>query len=175
MGKIVCYIAQSLDGYLARPDGAIDWLVKYNSAEVMAWYEEFYARVGTVILGRRTYDQLVTELSPEEWPYEGKETLVYTSTPLPPKEGLHPKLRVDKEELAKLRDTADKDLWLVGGAHLLNAFLEKDLVDELILTVIPELLGEGIPLFLPGFPAKTFDLQSVRWVDHLVELYYVRP
>jgi dihydrofolate reductase len=141
----------------------------------MAWYEEFYARVGTVILGQRTYDQLVTELSPEEWPYEGKETLVHTSTPLPPKESLHPKLSVDKEELAKLRDSADKDLWLVGGAHLLNAFLEEDLVDELILTVIPELLGEGIPLFLPGFPAKIFDLQSVRWADHLVELHYVRP
>ena len=75
MRRIVLYIAMSLDGYLADPAGGVDWLTGQDpSWEGDGGYSDFVRTVDTVILGRRTYDQITTQLSPSAWPYEGQDT-----------------------------------------------------------------------------------------------------
>lgn len=75
--KIVLYIACSLDGYIARKDGSLDWLDEFGDIDM--GYDKFYSSVDTVVMGRTIYDQINTELSPDKWAYEGKECYVATT------------------------------------------------------------------------------------------------
>ena len=88
MRRIVLYIAMSLDGYLADPAGDVDWLTGQDpSWEGDGGYSDFVRTVDTVILGRRTYDQITTQLSPSAWPYEGLSAWVLTHRDAPEPEG----------------------------------------------------------------------------------------
>ena len=88
MRRIVLYIAMSLDGYLADPAGGVDWLTGQDpSWEGDGGYSDFVRTVDTVILGRRTYDQITTQLSPSAWPYEGLSAWVLTHRDAPEPEG----------------------------------------------------------------------------------------
>lgn len=145
--RIKLYIACSLDGYIAREDGSIDWLTEYdNNSETDYGYSEFYASVGTVLMGRKTYEQV---LGFGDWPYADKKTYVFTGQ----KEPLLREKNVEfvsgnvREFTRQLKENTDKDIWLVGGSQLIKAFLEEDLVDDMIVFIVPIILGGGIPLF----------------------------
>ena len=78
MRRTVLYMAVSLDGFIADENGGIDWLNKYDGGEM---YEEFLRTVDTVVMGRRTYNQIINELSPDKWVYEGLKSYVATKHP----------------------------------------------------------------------------------------------
>lgn len=150
MRKVVLFIASSLDGFIARKDGAIDWLPGSGvegSEEVddveEHGYDELMERTDSLIMGRKTYEPVLTF---GDWPYDGRECYVATSKKL--KEDKNVQFVEDAVEvLTRLRKEKGKDIWLVGGGGLNGSLLNAGLVDEIIVTVIPVVIGEGIKLF----------------------------
>lgn len=146
MKKVKLYIAASIDGYIARPDGDIEWLTGFpNPSKTDYGYKDFFASVDTVIMGGRTYrDVLAMDVI---WPYKNKETYVVTHHPQKSKENIRFISENVVETISELRKKDGKDIWLVGGGQLLSLLLSADLVDEMQVTYIPVILSNGIPLF----------------------------
>ncbi|MBD2072746.1 dihydrofolate reductase [Phormidium sp. FACHB-592] len=141
MRRIILFIAASLDGYIARPSGEVDWLFTDQDYG----YTEFLASVDTVLMGRKTYEQVLTF---GEFPYQEKQSYVFSRDPGFDASPHAETVRTDiKAFVETLRQSNGKDIWLVGGAALIYPFLKHELLDELILSVHPILLGSGIPLF----------------------------
>ncbi|MDD3245832.1 MAG: dihydrofolate reductase family protein [Methanosarcina sp.] len=145
--RIKLYIACSLDGFIARENGSIDWLTKYeNSSETDYGYSEFYASIDTVLMGRKTYEQV---LGFGDWPYGEKKAYVFTRQEEPLRREKNVEfISGDIEEFARrLKENTEEDIWLIGGSQIIKVFLEEDLVQDLIIFVVPVILGSGIPLF----------------------------
>lgn len=163
MKKIKLYIAISLDGYIARKDGSIDWLEALpNPNKIDYGYTAFYDSIDTVIMGRKTYDQILGFDVP--WPYEKCSTYLATrETDYPPPT---PKTKVIQGEIGTATRTITKgegkDIWLVGGGQLVTFYLNEGLIDEMILFIIPTIIGDGIPLFPSRLKESSFHLKSVE-------------
>ncbi len=147
MPRIKFYIAASLDGFIARENGSIDWLTEYeNNPETDYGYSEFYASIGTVLMGRKTYEQV---LGFGDWPYNEKKSYVFTRQ----KEPLRREKNVEfisgdiRHFVRRLMENTEEDIWLVGGSQLIKVFLEESLVQDIIVFVVPKILGRGILLF----------------------------
>ena len=141
------YVAASLDGFIATRDGGVAWLDPFNDADF--GYTAFLAEIGTVVLGRATYDQV---LSFGDWPYGGKRGYVVTSTTLAdPPDGVEAHHGDLRGLATHLRAEGDKDIWVVGGGRTAAGFLAAGALDRIELFVMPVLLGAGIP-FLPEGP-----------------------
>lgn len=172
MRKISLYIASSLDGFIARTDGSIDWLLQFqNSAGEDYGYADFLETVDTVLVGWNTYAQI---LKSGPYPDEVKSVVVFSHARGGTQEG---HIRFVSGEcrpiVHSLRSLPGKGIWLAGGAGLIRQCLESRLVDELTLTIIPRILGAGIPLFLPQSSAHTARLERVaRFANGLVQLSY---
>jgi len=165
MRKIKLFIASSLDGYIAREDGNIDWLPQSGNSG----YDEFYKTIDTVIMGRKTYEQILTF---GKYPYEGQKSYVFTKNTEIKKDG-NIEFVFETEKLVKeLLSSSGKDVWLVGGADLISTFLDFDLIDDIILSIIPTVLGKGIPLFKNIQKEIKFELVKTTEYNELVELYY---
>lgn len=132
--QIVYYVATSLDGFIATPEGGIDWLKPFEASGEDHGYGEFYASVEAVLLGRATYEQA---LAFPEWPFAGKPYWVFSRA-----NGNTPAAVVKEMQARGLRRA-----WLVGGGKLAAAFRAERLITEYIVSVVPVLLGAGIPLF----------------------------
>ncbi len=168
MRKIVLNIALSLDGYIAGPKGEFDWLFTDQDYGL----KEFFSRIDTALMGRKTYD-LMTRLGGA---YPGMKNYVFSrNLPITKKENV---VFISEGVLAfagKLKSEKGKDVWLVGGGELACSFLEADLVDEMILSVHPILLGKGIPLFRESDSRRDFKLLGCQtYSSGLVQLHYVR-
>lgn len=176
MRRVVLYIAMSLDGYLADSAGGVDWLTGQDPAwEGDGGYSDFVQTVDTVIMGRRTYDQITTQLSPGVWPYEGLSAWVLTHRSAPEAAGDIQFADLSLDRLAaRLQALPGRDIWLCGGADLVRQALELDLIDELRLTIVPTLLGAGIPLFSGRKAPKLLELVSHRAENGMVECVYRR-
>ncbi|MCC3410642.1 MAG: dihydrofolate reductase [Microcoleus sp. PH2017_29_MFU_D_A] len=173
MTKIVLYIATSLDGYIARKDGSIDWLTAFETDETDHGYGEFYRSIDGLAMGRKTYEQV---LSFGEWPHPGKPSYVFTQQSRSP----------DRDDVLFTSATPDrflhemelqglKRIWLVGGAELIASFLQCQLIDEYILSIAPIMLGEGIPLFLPSPMEMKLKLIEVqKYPTELVQVRYTK-
>lgn len=168
--KVVLYIAMSLDGYIARPDGSVDWLMDVEADGGDGGYGEFYKTVGTVVMGRLTYDEVLV-LS-EDFPYADKPCYVLSRSKQTPA----PHVVFTDEALTtlipRLKLTSEGDVWLVGGGQLVADFLEANLLDELQITIIPKVLGEGIPLFPQGTMPSTFHLTHIQKIGQMASLIY---
>ena len=173
-GKLVLYVACSLDGYIAETDGSIGFLEESPTSLTDLGYDAFYASVSTLIMGGKTYRQIAHDLSPEKWLYEGKTTHVYTNSPFEEQRGIKQAKLPPEELLEQVRNTAMGDIWLVGGGEIVKMFMKANLVDRYMIYIIPNLLGKGIRLFPQGFPPSTVTLESVQKVDAIVELIYNR-
>lgn len=139
---ITVYIATSLDGFIATPDGGVDWLSPYRGDY---GYDHFVASVHTLVLGRATYDQV---RGYGNWPYGGKRVVVLTSRPLD--EGAPAGVEAWSDGVEALGATLralPSDVWIVGGAQVMRGLLDLGFIDRLDLFVMPELLGDGIALF----------------------------
>ena len=144
------FIAASIDGFIARADGDIEWLHRpeYETAELNGvTYERFIATVDALVMGRKTLEKI---LSFPEWPYEGTPVIALSHQPLQIPAHLEGKVEVMAGDVtslvATLAERGMKHLYIDGG-QTIQAFLEAGLVNELIITRIPVLLGQGIPLF----------------------------
>ncbi|MBT2692251.1 dihydrofolate reductase family protein [Bacillus sp. ISL-55] len=167
--KVILYIAMSLDGYIARPDGAVDWLDDVESAGDNG-YSEFYSKVGTVVMGRKTYEE-VLRLT-DEFPYGGKACYVLSRHP----QERNSHVTFTDEELEslipRLKEQSDGYVWLVGGGELVQQFLEKQLIDVMELYIIPKLIGEGILLFPKGTLPANFELTGTESYGQIAALKY---
>ena len=170
--KIVLFIAISLDGYIARTDGDISWLDEVQG-EGDNGYSEFIGSVDTVVMGKKTYDHVLV-LTNNQYPYEGKTSYVFTRKETSTNSDIH-FTNEDPVSLAgKLKSQQGKDIWLVGGAGLLDSFMKKKLVDEYIITTAPIILGDGIPLFKTNNPEIRLKLKSTRQFGEFVQNHYVK-
>ena len=156
MNKIILYIATSFDGFIARLNGGVDWLPHpKDDAELEAvGYKDLMERIDTILMGSRSYKQI---LSFGDWGWPDKHTYVFTSGQL---EIDKPYISITQDSplefMASLKERkSDKDIWLLGGAQLAQSFAQEGLINEPILTIIPKVLGEGIPL---GLIFEKFDL-----------------
>lgn len=159
MGRIVGYIASSLDGFIATADDSLDWLFSYDNLDLGDHdYRQFIKRIRTVVMGRSTYDFLEKDGSP--WAYGEQRVLIVTSRSIPdPKGPLETRSDIDGL-IAELRGLDDGDVWVLGGGQLQMAFIERGALDAIEIYVMPELLGGGKPLF----PATGFR-ESLRLIS----------
>ena len=168
MHPLVCFIAASLDGYIAGPNGEIDWLFTDQDYG----YTEFYARVDTVVMGRKTYDLCC---SFKDYPYPGIPNYVWSRTNRISDEQATFISEPVAEFLNDLKRRPGNVIWLVGGGKLVGETIRHDLLDDLILSIHPILLGDGIPLFPQGLPARRFQfIRSETFSSGLVQLTYHR-
>jgi dihydrofolate reductase len=149
------FIATSLDGFIARESGAIDWLVDANASVPPGedcGYAEFMSTIDVLVVGRHTYEQ-VAQFEP--WPYEGKRVVVLSSKVLDFRTGPWIQLESSSEPprhlLKRLDEQGYKRAYIDGG-KLIQSFLRDGLIDDMTITTIPILLGSGRRLFgtLPG-------------------------
>ncbi len=173
MVNVILYIATSLDGYIARKDGGIDWLSMVESNNTDYGYADFYRSVNALVMGRRTYEQA---LGFGEWPYPGKPSYVFTTGNLTSQRNdvIFTSAKPDTV-IREMEAQGFKRVWLVGGAELTAAFLKLRLVEEYIISIVPIILGEGIPMFLPPSPEEALKLiESQQYPTGLVQLRYRR-
>lgn len=145
--KVSVYIATSLDGFIARKDGAIDWLPTGDEGGEDFGYAEFTSTVDHLVMGRNTYE---TALTFGEWPYSGKKVTVLSSKNIEAPAELKDKVdflnQAPHELIKTLEQKGTKHIYLDGG-NTIQRFLRAGLVDEMTITKIPILIGEGLPLF----------------------------
>jgi dihydrofolate reductase len=182
MTKTQYYCAASLDGFIAESDDTLDWLMKYEGSfegdaePIKGAYDRYYEGVGALVMGSVTYE-FVLELG-RGWPYEGKPTWVLTTRDLPKPDGEGVDVRFANAKVRDLHDeliaaAGERDLWVVGGGNVASQFADEGLLDELLVTVVPVVLGEGKPLFdrrLPGGPMQLTG--TTRFDSGMVELRY---
>lgn len=168
--RSIVYIAASADGYIADAEGRIDWLFAYDARQY--GYDDFVASVGTIVMGRTTYDEVLRQGA---WPYPGKTAHVLTRRPLPePPAGASVRAYADIDRLiAAVRAPGGPDVWIAGGGQTIRALLDRGAVDRLDIFVIPILLGDGIPLFTRPGRRHPLTLETSRaFPDGVVALSY---
>ena len=148
MRKVCLFIAMSLDGYIADKNGDVNWLNGQDeNDENIDSYGEFIKSIDTILMGWNTYDKIVNELAVNMWPYENCITYVLTyKDPLP-----DPNVQFYQDGpvslLNKLLQEDGKNIWICGGANIVQQLVKKDLIDQYYITIIPTILGSGIKLF----------------------------
>ena len=168
MRKVSLYIAASLDGSIARRDGSVAWLPTDRDYG----YADFSARTDTVILGRKTYEagrQLMSGA-----PFPGKRTVVFSRTRAGHRDKYAEFIGGDIGKfIRELREQPGKTIWLVGGAKIFRTCLTAGVVDEIILSLPPLLLGDGVPLFLRRAVSTPLTLRNCHsFPGGLVQLAY---
>jgi dihydrofolate reductase len=141
--KFSIYIAMSIDGYIAREDGDVDWLQKGRIPGEDYGAAKFMETVDVLVMGRNTYEKVLTF---DEWPYQGKRVIVLSKTLTSVKNDATLFKGNIKQLIDKLYDEGVKHVYIDGGMTA-SQFLNERLVDQMILSVIPVILGAGIPLF----------------------------
>ncbi|MGV3719858.1 MAG: dihydrofolate reductase family protein [Actinomycetota bacterium] len=178
--KTQYYTASSLDGFIADPENALDWLFQFGSVDQTS-YPAFIQEVGALAMGSTTYEWILKHqvhadaVGPQPWPY-AQPTWVFSSRSLP---------RVDDADIRFVRGdvrpvhqemvaaAGGKNLWIVGGGELAGQFYDHGLLDELIVQVTAVTLGGGAPLLPRRITSPPLRLQSVsRYGDAFVELRY---
>ena len=172
MRKVIVYIAASTDGYIARADGNLDWLSAVEVPGEDYGYKAFTERIDTVIMGRITYEKVLSFGIP--YPHADKRSYIISRTLT---ESSNPAIEFYGGELTelihRLKSQSGKDIFIDGGAQLVHTLLQQKAIDELIISTIPVLLGGGIRLFKEGFPEKKLKLQHVQsFASGLVQVHY---
>jgi dihydrofolate reductase len=180
------YCASSLDGYIAEADDTLDWLLGYKGTfkgegaePIKGGYERYYEGVGALVMGSTTYEFILGhEAEGTGWPYGGKPAWVLSSRDLPKPEGEDVDVRIANAQVKALYDemiaaAGERDLWVVGGGNVASQFADEGLLDEVLVTVVPVVLGDGKPLFDRRLPGGPMQLRGARAFDNgMVELRY---
>ena len=190
MSRTQYYCAASLDGYIADADDGLDWLTGYRGSysgedaepgpmKGGGSYERFYEGVGALVSGSTTYEFVLDHLDdPGRWPYKGKPYWVLSTRdlPVPQAEGVDVTVvRADAPDLHEELAAAagERNVWVVGGGNVASQFADAGLLDEVLLTVVPVVLGDGKPLFDRPVPGGPMQLLGTRAFDTgMVELRY---
>jgi dihydrofolate reductase len=175
--KIIVYIATSADGYIARPDGDVEWLNR-RPRTVDYGITEFYATIDTILWGRKTYDWALDYQKKKGNKEDIFDTKLanFVFSRKPPKRAT-PGVKFVSEPVKlfaqRLRATPGKHIWMMGGGGLIASFLDAGEIDEFDIHVIPTLIGEGIPLVAPRHRDVSLRLRSARkYPDGVVRLRY---
>jgi len=171
MRRIMLALGISLDGYIARPDGSVDFLFMPKDYSMAP----FFKTIDAALMGSKTY-LAGLRMSGGKINTYGIETYVLSRS-LPPgeRDGLIFTNAAPHEIAASLRERKGKNIWHMGGGQLAREFLKEDLIDEIHLGIMPKLIGAGIPLFPSGFPERHFNLlESKTYGQGMVFLRYDR-
>ena len=175
MRKVILYIAMSLDGYIADRKGNVNWLAGQDDAgEQIDTYGAFINEVDTVVMGWSTYRQITTELSPEEWPYQGLTTYVITHRRQPSSADIRFVQEGPCSLVRRLREEQGRAIWICGGSRIIQPLVREDLLDVYHISVIPTILGAGLPLFAEISQKIKLKLRSTHVYNGIVESVYVR-
>lgn len=173
MRKVILFIAMSLDGYIADSHGKVEWLRgESEEKEDRDIYTEFVKEIDTILMGWNTYNQVVTELSPSEWIYQDFTTYVITHKEKESTENIRFTAENPIELLEKLKAKGGKDIWICGGANLISQLMRAGIIDRYYISVIPTLLGKGIPLFGEFEKEQKLFLKKTENNNGIVELIY---
>lgn len=171
--RVIVYIAASLDGFIADRDGGVGWLnnIEPSSSDGDFGYAEFFDSIGSLVMGRATYDHVLTF---GEWPYPANPTYVVASNS---PDGDHQNVEFVSGDLKTfvdgLKARSDQDIWHVGGGKLIASFREHGLIDEYIVTVLPDMLGGSVQRFPDEQPAESLRLADLSEFENgLVQLEY---
>ena len=170
--KIIVNIATSADGFVARPDGNLDWLTERPTPKGFYGLPKFERSTDAKILGRKTFDrslQMGARFS------EGAPHYVFSRRPPPASvpEGVKFVTESIGAFAERLRKRAGKNVWMMGGGEIIGSFLDEAAIDEFIITVVPTFIGEGIPLLAPRHREVALRLLGVQqFPDGVVQLHY---
>ncbi len=171
MRKIIVNIATSADGFIARPDGGIDWL---DRPRIKGDYglPAFARSVDTILYGRKTYD-LAVKLGGIEMFGDGLRHIVFSRRRRKPSKNVEFARGPIAPFVKRLRAGRGKHIWMMGGGGIIGAFLDAGGIDEFMIHVIPVFIGEGIPLIAPRHRTIQLNLTATRkFSDGVVRLHY---
>lgn len=173
--KLILFVASSLDGYIAQPNDDLSFLKMVGKAGEDYGYTEFTATIDTIIVGRKTYDWVLREIGLSHYDNGEREVYVITRTEKP-RVGRTTFHTGDLTELVqKLKADNGRNIYCDGGAEIVTELLKNRLIDELVISVIPILVGDGTRLFKDGRPEQELELVSSRQFEKgLVQLHYKR-
>jgi len=166
--SLFLYIALSLDGYIAGPNGELNWL--YSDQDY--GYYEFIKTIDTVLIGRKTYDEILGFDVP--YPYDDKKSYVFTSTPEDYSSDHDITFTADDplKVWNSLKNQDGRDVWLVGGGKLITPFVNQNEIDQYIIAIHPIILGDGIELFRDINRRVNLETKEVKTFDSgLVQLF----
>src|SRR5215813_13002736 len=172
MRKVIYGVGISLDGYIARPDGSVDFLFMPKDYSM----GPFFKRIDVAVMGRKTYEVGLKMSGGDTFNGYGLKCYVFSKKEKSgERKGVTFVSGSPKEWLASLQKQKGKDIWLMGGGELTRAFLKEDLVDELYLGIVPTLIGEGISALPAKFSQREFTLvENKSFSKGLVALRYER-
>jgi dihydrofolate reductase len=170
--NVIVHIATSADGYIARPDGDLEWLTSRPAPKGFYGMSAFMKSIDTMVLGRKTYEvslRMGAKL-------DSKSRSVVFSRHAPPADappGVEFVSGAISPFVSRLRDRPGKDIWLMGGGEIIASFLDEHAIDEFVISVVPVFIGDGIPLIARRHRNVPLGLHSVeRFEDGLVQLRY---
>lgn len=173
MRKVVLYIAMSLDGFIADAEGKVSWIKGDDENQINPeHYDEFISKIDTVIIGYKTYKQIVEELSPTDWVYKNLQSYVLTHKNIEDKENIKYTNAEIKDLVTQIKKEEGKDIWICGGSIVANKAIKENLIDRYHITIIPTVLGEGLRLFEDNNPKESLKLTKSKIYNGIVDLVY---
>ena len=170
--RVIVHIAMSVDGYIARSDGDLDWLTARPAPAGFYGIDAFTQSIDTKVIGRKTYDaslRLGAKFGSRD------RTIVFSRNPRPP--DAPPSVEFTDEAIGvfvnRLRKSQGKDIWLMGGGELIASFLDAQAIDEFVISIVPIFIGDGIPLIARRHLHVPLLLRAAeKFEDGLVQLRY---
>jgi dihydrofolate reductase len=170
---VFIFIATSLDGFIAREDGSIDWLSMVDSPDEDYGYEDINESADTIIMGRKTYDKLM-EFA-DEFPHKDKKVYIISRKERAPEGNIIFTSKDPCDLVRELKLQVGKNIYIDGGAQIVQELMKQDLIDEYIISIIPVILGSGIALFGNSGMQKMLRLKySSSFGSGLVQVAYER-
>lgn len=169
--SLIYHVTSSLDGYIARPDGRLDWFAVLRQADEEYAFEYFYSGIDALLMGRGTYEALLARGGP--WPYPGKPCVVLTRFTLArATDEIQLTHCTPAQAVAALNEAGFQRIWLVGGSLLAGNCYTAGLIDEVVINLVPHLLGAGIPLLATGLERSLTLAEQRHFNSGTLQLHY---
>jgi dihydrofolate reductase len=170
--KVIVHIATSADGYVARPDGDLEWLTSRPAPDGFYGMNTFMQSIDTKVLGRKTYEvslRLGAKFDSK------KRNIVFSrhARPVGAPSGVEFVGEAPSALVSRLRAEPGKDIWLMGGGDIIASFLDERAIDEFVVSIVPVFIGDGIPLIARRHRHAALELlSSERFEDGVVQNRY---
>lgn len=170
MRKVKFYGAISLDGYLADENNSLEWLFKYDDSDIMdKSYQPFIKDIDTTIMGRQTYDDLMSMT--DEFPYKDTTNYVLTHNKINSDKVISKNMPIEKL-ITNLKEKPGNDIWIIGGGKIVSTLIDHRLIDSLQIQITPDILGKGIKLFTSISHSSEFNLIDSQRFGQFIDLTY---